>query len=87
MSFECKRTIGMWMYQNGGGSEIEQKMIMKLLERGINSVTGLNLRYSEADKYGYVVRALTLQIWIFSSLIMQGNRRFLKFIIMNNLIS
>ena len=46
------RTVGLWMYQNGGGSEIEQKLILKLLERGINSVTGLNLRYSQADKNG-----------------------------------
>ena len=48
----CNRTVGLWMYQNGGGAEIEQKIILKLLERGINSVTGLNLRYSEADKFG-----------------------------------
>ncbi len=48
----CNRTVGLWMYQNGGGADIEQKIILKLLERGINSVTGLNLRYSEADKFG-----------------------------------
>ncbi len=52
MTLDCNRTIGMWMYQNSGGAEIEQKMILKLLERGINSVTQLNLRYSEADKQG-----------------------------------
>ena len=46
------RSVGLWMYQNGGGAEIEQKIILKLLERGINSVTGLNLRYSQADKSG-----------------------------------
>jgi len=49
---DCNRTVGLWMYQNGGGSDIEQKIILKLLERGINSVTGLNLRYAEADKHG-----------------------------------
>lgn len=52
MKTDSKRTIGMWMYQNSGGADIEQKMLLKLLDRGINTVTGLNLRYSEADKNG-----------------------------------
>ncbi len=46
------RKIGMWMYQNGGGKEIQKKMIKQLKERSIDTVTGLNLRYSEADKTG-----------------------------------
>jgi len=49
---QCDRTIGMWMYQNSGGAEIEKKIILKLLERGINSITGLDLRYSQADANG-----------------------------------
>lgn len=60
MGIDCNRTIGMWMYQNSGGAEIEQKMILKLLERGINSVTGLNLRYSEADKDGIRCKGFNL---------------------------
>jgi ribosomal protein S6--L-glutamate ligase len=48
------------MYQNNGGANIEQKMILKLLERGINSATGLNLRYSEADKSGLRCKGFNL---------------------------
>jgi ribosomal protein S6--L-glutamate ligase len=39
-----KKTVGIWMYQNGGGDKIEKKLVSKLKERGINSKTGLNLR-------------------------------------------
>jgi ribosomal protein S6--L-glutamate ligase len=60
MQLDCNRTVGMWLYQNGGGAQIEQKMILKLLERGINSVTGLNLRYSEADKSGLRCKGFNL---------------------------
>ena len=38
------RKIGMWLYQNGGGDIIQKKMVKKLKERGIKTVTGLNLR-------------------------------------------
>lgn len=44
------RKIGMWMYQNGGGDKIEAKMVKKLKERGIEAVTGLNLRHAIAKK-------------------------------------
>ncbi len=40
--------VGIWMYQNGGGDEIEKKLVSKLKERGIDSKTGLNLRYAVA---------------------------------------
>lgn len=46
---QCDRTVGLWMYQNGGGDAIEQKIILNLLERGINSVTGLDLRYANTS--------------------------------------
>jgi len=38
------RRVGIWMYRNGGGEEIEKKIVSALKERGIESVTGLNLR-------------------------------------------
>ena len=38
------KTVGIWMYQNGGGDKIEQKLVSKLKERGIDTKTGLNLR-------------------------------------------
>ncbi|MBF6057327.1 ATP-grasp domain-containing protein [Thiomicrorhabdus heinhorstiae] len=41
------RKVGIWMYQNGGGDVIEQKMIAKFKERGIECVTGLDLRFAE----------------------------------------
>jgi len=39
-----KRKAGIWMYQNGGGDKIEEKLVKELNERGIESVTGINLR-------------------------------------------
>ena len=54
VSFECNRTVGIWMYQNSGGAEIEQKIILKLLERGINSITGLDLRFAIGSKDGVI---------------------------------
>ncbi|WP_457593841.1 ATP-grasp domain-containing protein [Hydrogenimonas sp.] len=39
-----KRRVGIWMYQNGGGDKIEKKLVKKLKERGIEAITGLNLR-------------------------------------------
>ncbi|HIP02834.1 MAG TPA: hypothetical protein EYG75_04905, partial [Campylobacterales bacterium] len=36
--------IGMWMYQNSGGDQIQNKMIDKLRERDILTTTDLNLR-------------------------------------------
>ena len=60
MDIKCNRTVGLWMYQNGGGDEIERKIILKLLERGINSVTGLDLRYAEADKNGLKCKGFNL---------------------------
>jgi len=39
-----KKTVGIWMYQNGGGDKIEEKLVSKLREREIKSITNLNLR-------------------------------------------
>jgi len=40
------REVGIWMYQNGGGDKIEKKLVSKLKEREIDSITGLNLRHA-----------------------------------------
>ena len=40
------RKVGIWMYQNGGGDKIEEKLVKKLKERDIDSITGINLRYA-----------------------------------------
>lgn len=47
-----KRRVGIWLYQNGGGDIIEAKIVAKLAERGIEAITGLNLRnaYVESGK-------------------------------------
>jgi len=44
----------MWMYQNSGGAQIQQKLVDKLREREIETVTDLNLRYATA-KNGKIV--------------------------------
>ncbi|WP_201352146.1 ATP-grasp domain-containing protein [Hydrogenimonas urashimensis] len=43
------RRVGIWMYQNGGGDVIEEKIVAKLKERGIEAVTGLNLRHAYVE--------------------------------------
>jgi ribosomal protein S6--L-glutamate ligase len=43
-----KRTIGMWMYKNGGGEAIAKKIIDKLKERDIETINDINLRYAIA---------------------------------------
>lgn len=44
-----KRKVGMWLYQNGGGDVIQEKLVAKLKERDILSLTGLNLRNAVAQ--------------------------------------
>lgn len=59
-SLECDRKVGIWMYQNSGGPEIEQKIILQLLERGINSVTGLDLRFAEGSREGLFCKGVNM---------------------------
>jgi len=53
-------TIGMWMYQNGGGDKIEQQIVSKLNERDIDVKTGLNLRYAVAQDDKLMINNLVL---------------------------
>jgi len=46
------RTVGTWIYQNGGGDAIEKKIIAGLREREIETITDLNLRYADAHNDG-----------------------------------
>ena len=57
---DCDRKVGIWMYQNSGGPEIEQKIILQLLDRGINSVTGLDLRFAEGSKDGIMCKGTNM---------------------------
>ena len=50
----------MWLYQNGGGVEIEKKIVKKLYDRGIDSITGLNLRDAVSKNDGIYHNNLNL---------------------------
>jgi ribosomal protein S6--L-glutamate ligase len=52
------RKIGMWLYQNSGGDTIEGKIIKKLKEREIETLSGLNLRDAIA-KNGHILHNKT----------------------------
>jgi len=54
------KRVGMWMYQNGGGVEIEKKLVKKLYDRGIDTITGLNLRDADARNNGIYHKNLCL---------------------------
>ena len=41
-------TVGIWMYENSGGLEIQQKMVEQLKEREITAITGLDLAHGTA---------------------------------------
>lgn len=43
-----ERKIGMWLYSNGGGDKIQKKIVKKLREREIDTITGINLRHAVA---------------------------------------
>ncbi len=55
-----KHTIGMWMYQNGGGDKIESELVYRLKQRDINVETGLNLRYAVARNDKLMINNLVL---------------------------
>lgn len=54
------RQVGIWMYQNGGGDVIEKKLVKKLYDRGIDTITGLNLRDATAKNQGIYINNLKL---------------------------
>jgi ribosomal protein S6--L-glutamate ligase len=47
-------TVGMWMYQNGGGSEIEQQIVELLKEKGISTITNLDLANAVGSEHGII---------------------------------
>ncbi|MFC2057746.1 RimK family alpha-L-glutamate ligase [Campylobacterota bacterium] len=48
------RKIGMWLYSNSGGDKIQQKIVKKLKERDIETITDINLRHAVA-KNGHIL--------------------------------
>ncbi len=48
------RKIGMWLYSNSGGDKIQDKIVKKLKEREIETITDINLRHAVA-KNGHIL--------------------------------
>ncbi len=48
------RTIGMWLYNNGGGDKISKRIIKKLKERDVETLDNINLRHAIA-KNGNII--------------------------------
>ena len=57
-----EHTVGMWMYQNGGGDKIEKKIVSKLKERDIEAITGLNLRYAVAENGKIICNGFEIKV-------------------------
>ena len=55
-----KRTIGMWLYKNGGGEAIGKKIIKKLRERDILTINDINLRHATAKNKSIVHNGIKL---------------------------
>ena len=55
-----KRTIGMWLYKNGGGEAIGKKIIKKLRERDILTIDDINLRHATAKNKSIVHNGIKL---------------------------
>jgi len=49
-----ERKIGMWLYSNCGGDKIQKKIVKKLKNRGIETITDINLRHAVA-KNGHII--------------------------------
>ena len=55
-----KHTVGIWMYQNGGGDAIERKLVEQLREREIKAITGLNLGHAMAHNGSIVCNGVVM---------------------------
>jgi len=55
-----KRTIGMWLYKNGGGDAIGKKIIKKLKERNILTIDNIDLRDAIARNKNIVHNGIKL---------------------------
>ena len=55
-----KRTIGMWLYKNGGGDAIGKKIIKKLKERNILTIDNIDLRNAIARNKNIVHNGIKL---------------------------
>jgi len=55
-----KRQIGTWIYTNGGGDIIQEKLMKKLQEREIQTISGLNLRNAVAQNENIVCNGVNM---------------------------
>ncbi len=52
------RRAGIWMYTNGGGDVIQQKIADGLREREIEPITGLDMRFAYGDNKGVICNGI-----------------------------
>ena len=55
-----KRLIGMWLYKNGGGEVIQEKLVKKLQEREISVITDLNLNKAIAKNASIICNGINM---------------------------
>ena len=54
------REVGIWMYHNGGGKDIEKKIVDQLKEREIGVKTDLNLYFSNGSRNGIICNDINM---------------------------
>ena len=59
--FGTQPTIGMWMYQNSGGSEIQQQLVDLLRTKGIHAITNLDLANSSAHAGELICNGIVME--------------------------
>ena len=56
-----KYTVGLWLYQNGGGEVIQRKLIERLRERDIATISGLDLGQAVAHKGSIICNGVVME--------------------------
>ncbi|PJE80216.1 Ribosomal protein S6--L-glutamate ligase [invertebrate metagenome] len=54
-------TVGIWMYQNGGGDAIQRKLVERLKERDIDTITGLDLSKAVARQGSVYCNGISME--------------------------
>ncbi|MFW8590711.1 ATP-grasp domain-containing protein [Glaciecola sp. 2405UD65-10] len=60
-NFGSQPTIGMWMYQNSGGSELQLQLVDLLKNKGIHAITNLDLANSSAHNGEIVCNGIVME--------------------------
>lgn len=55
------RMVGIWMYQNGGGDVLQEKLVTKLRQHDYQTVTGLDLCHATANRDGIFCNGTNMQ--------------------------